>query len=203
MEKIVFLDRDGVINRNAPPHQYILNLQTFHVLPNTAEAVHLLNNNGYKIIVVSNQRCISLGMLTVSALNEIHDHLNRELAKHNAHIDAFYTCPHNIGECSCRKPQIGLFRQAEKQYNIDKGNSWMIGDNLTDIQAGIAYGVKSILIQPHDESAHLHSLLDTVNFILQYDNGVILDKEAVFFPKSDCEQPVFDFTEGYEFCSTS
>ena len=145
MNKTVFLDRDGLINRQAPPHEYISERKDFEILPKVPEAIKALNEAGYLIILVTNQRGISRGMLTMEKLNDIHKFMCEEIEKYGAHIDDIYICPHDNGQCRCRKPDIGLFLQAEKNFKIDKSASWMVGDSETDVEAGRRYGVKTIL----------------------------------------------------------
>lgn len=142
---MVFLDRDGLINRQAAPHHYISRPEDFEILPGVPEAIRALNEAGYLVIIVTNQRGVARGMLTMREIKKVHNYLQEELKKHGAHIDAAYVCPHDIGECHCRKPEIGLFLQAERDYAIDKPQSWMIGDSDTDVEAGRRYGVRAIL----------------------------------------------------------
>lgn len=84
-------------------------------------------------------------MLTMDQVEDVHRFMLEELAKQGARIDGIYVCPHNVGECTCRKPEIGLFLKAEKDFPIDKNCSWMVGDSETDAEAGKRYGVKTIL----------------------------------------------------------
>lgn len=166
-KKAIFLDRDGVINRCAPPHQYICRWDDFMFLPGAKQAVRALNQAGYLVIVVSNQRGIARGLLTMEALNNIHASMCAEFERSGAHIDAIYICPHEVGECGCRKPWIGLFLQAERDFDIDKAGSWMVGDSQSDIMAGQIYGVKSILIGRNDygQDASCASLLEATEYI--------------------------------------
>lgn len=145
MRKAVFLDRDGLINRQAAPHHYISDPVDFEILPGVPEAIKRLNDAGYLTIMVTNQRGVARGMLTMEQVNTVHGYLQSEIAKHGAHIDAIYVCPHADGECICRKPDIGLFLMAEKDFDIDKRRSWMVGDSDTDVEAGKRYGVRTIL----------------------------------------------------------
>lgn len=136
MNKILFLDRDGVINKKAPPHQHITSVDDFIILPKVYEALDYARSQGYKIIILTNQR-----MVQSSIYQSIHEHMMAALPQ----IDAVYVCPHDYDSCECRKPLPGLFYQAELDYNIDKEKSIMIGDSDTDIQAGESYGVRSYL----------------------------------------------------------
>ena len=143
--KAVFLDRDGLINRQAAPHCYICRREDFAFLPGVPEAIRQLNEAGYLVLVVTNQRGVARGMLTPSQLEDVHRYMREELAKLGAHIDGIYVCPHDEGECDCRKPGIGLFLKAERDFSIDRARSWMVGDSATDAEAGEHYGVRSLL----------------------------------------------------------
>lgn len=136
MDKILFLDRDGVINKKAPPHQHITQLKDFIILPKVRDALKYAKNKGYIIIIITNQR--SVDPLDYQL---IHWYMQQELPQ----IDDVYVCPHDYGECDCRKPLPGLFYQVEKKYNPDKENSIMIGDSPSDVAAGESYGIKSYL----------------------------------------------------------
>lgn len=144
MRKAIFLDRDGLINRCAAEHSYIKKWEDFHFLPGVAESITCLNHAGYLVLVVTNQRGIARGLMTQEDVNKIHEKMCSMLELQGAHIDGIYVCPHDIGQCNCRKPNIGLFLQAEKDYKIDKSSSWMIGDSDTDVEAGRNYGIKAI-----------------------------------------------------------
>lgn len=155
MVKVVFLDRDGLINQKAPEHDYIRRKEDFVFLPGVFEAVKRLNDAGYLTIVVTNQRGIARGLMTAEALTEIHNHMCSEFEQHGGKISAIYVCPHESGTCTCHKPEIGLFLQAEQDFDIDKSASWMVGDSDSDIEAGKRFGVKSILTQSLSEAAKI------------------------------------------------
>ncbi len=143
--KAVFLDRDGLINRQAAPHHYVCRREDFNFLPGVPGAIRRLNEAGYLVLVVTNQRGVARGMLTMEELEDVHHFMCEELGRQGAHIDGIYVCPHNEGECSCRKPDTGLFLKAEGEFPIDKGRSWMVGDSATDVEAGERYGVHTLL----------------------------------------------------------
>ena len=155
MRKAVFLDRDGLINRQAALHHYISNPVDFEILPGVPEAIKRLNDAEYLTIMVTNQRGVARGMLTMEQVETVHGYLQSELAKHGAHIDAIYICPHADGECTCRKPDIDLFLMAEKDFDIDKSQSWMVGDSDTDVEAGKKYGVRTILTSSLPQAANM------------------------------------------------
>ena len=146
--RFVFLDRDGVINRKAPEGQYIARWSELHILPGVEAAIAALNDSGRPILVVSNQRGIALGLCSHDEVNALHEQLQEHLARHGAHIDAFYYCPHDEGQCDCRKPATGLFRQAFQDFpGASARNSVMIGDAISDIAAARALNMPSIFIE--------------------------------------------------------
>lgn len=145
MRKTVFLDRDGLINQKAAVHDYIKRVEDFHFLPNVGQAIYRLNQAGYLVLVVTNQRGIARGMMKASDVDNIHKVMCAMLKREGAHVDDIFICPHQDGECHCRKPDIGLFLQAEERYPIDKRRSWMVGDSASDEEAGRRYGVHTIL----------------------------------------------------------
>jgi D-glycero-D-manno-heptose 1,7-bisphosphate phosphatase len=146
--RYVFLDRDGVLNRKLPEGAYVSDWAQFEWLPGAVEAIARMNRAGLTVIVVSNQRGVALGRLSVQQLELIHVQMRNQLGRHDAWLDAIYYCPHDHGECHCRKPDIGLFEQATKDFpEIDAENSAVIGDSLSDIQAGRRLGMRTIFIQ--------------------------------------------------------
>jgi len=166
--KVVFLDRDGVINKRAKKHEYIFKWEAFEFLENVPEAIRLLNNAEYKVIVISNQRGIARGIMTKGEVEELHKKVNESLNKEGANIDCFFYCPHEIGECNCRKPDIGLFLEAESLYEIDKSLSYMVGDSESDIVAGINFGVKTVFVDGYCSLADIccKNLYEAVQVIL-------------------------------------
>lgn len=154
MKRAAFLDRDGVINQKAPEDGYILRWEEFHLLPDVAEAISLLNHAGLLVVVVTNQRAVSRGLITVEGLEEIHRKMRDELASAGARIDAIYYCPHGSDDsCACRKPAPGMLRSAAREHGIDLASSWMVGDTDSDIVAGRSAGCKTIRIARKMESA--------------------------------------------------
>jgi D-glycero-D-manno-heptose 1,7-bisphosphate phosphatase len=146
--RYVFLDRDGVLNRKMPEGAYVGDWAQFQWLAGADEAIARMNRAGLTVILVTNQRGIALGLYTHAQLEDIHANIQRHLARHGARLDAVYYCPHNHGECHCRKPDIGLFEQALQQFpQANAQNSLVIGDSLSDIQAGQRLGMKTVFIQ--------------------------------------------------------
>src|SRR5579871_341731 len=145
--EFVFLDRDGVLNRPPPAGKFVTCWQELELLPGAADAVARLNRSARKAIVVTNQRGVALGLYSLAELADMHERLQRELALHGARLDAIYVCPHDEGQCDCRKPLTGLFQQAFRDFPAARrDNSIMIGDSLRDIEAGRRVGMPTVLI---------------------------------------------------------
>jgi D-glycero-D-manno-heptose 1,7-bisphosphate phosphatase len=145
--RTVFLDRDGVLNQKLPEGRYVASLSDFRVLPGVPDAIARLNRAGLRVIVLSNQRGIALGLHTAQDVLAIHAAFQSELAGHGARVDAFYFCPHDKGECNCRKPLPGLFEQAQADFpDIAAESSLMIGDSLSDIEFGRRLGMTTVFI---------------------------------------------------------
>ena len=146
--RTIFLDRDGVINRKMPEGQYVTSSQHFHLLPGVPEAIAKLNQAGLRVLVVTNQRGIALGLYTAQDVESIHAQLQVTLAESGAHIDNFYFCPHDKRQCNCRKPLPGLFEQAQADFaEIEPATSLIVGDSLSDIEFGKNLGMKTIFVQ--------------------------------------------------------
>lgn len=144
LKKAVFLDRDGTICEDA---HYLSRVEELKIFPFAAEAIKLLNDNGFPVILITNQSGIARGFFDEKVLLEIHEKLITELAKAGAKLDAIYFCPHNAeNDCSCRKPQIGMIERAMKDFPLDLKNSWMIGDKAIDVEMGFNAKTKTALV---------------------------------------------------------
>ena len=163
-QKAVFLDRDGTINKYVG---FLRDIDEFELLPGVTEAIKKINASGYLAIVVTNQPVIARGEVTVPQLQEIHNKMETLLGAEGTYLDAIFYCPHHPhkgyeGEipelkidCDCRKPKPGMLLKAAEVFNIDLGQSWMIGDGENDIKAGKAAGCKTVLIGDGDYSQDL------------------------------------------------
>jgi D-glycero-D-manno-heptose 1,7-bisphosphate phosphatase len=148
MLNTVFLDRDGVINEKMPEGEYVRSVNELRLVPGVAAAVARLNRARLRVLVVSNQRGIALGLYGSRDVDAIHSALQEQLAVFGAHIDAFYICPHDRGACSCRKPLPGMFEQAQRDFDgITAAAGVMIGDSLSDMEFGRRTGMRTILIE--------------------------------------------------------
>ena len=142
--KAVFLDRDGTINEEV---NYLSRIEQVKILPNSAKAIKLLNDNGFKIIIITNQSGVARGYFSIERLEEINNHLKNELLKENAIIDAIYYCPHHPDDlCQCRKPKTGLIERARDEHDVDLSSSFVIGDKILDLETGRKMGCKTILV---------------------------------------------------------
>ena len=145
--RTVFLDRDGVINQKMPEGRYVRSWSEFHLLPGVAGAIARLNQGRLRVIVVTNQRGVALGLYSAADVDAIHAELNQSLAAEGAHIDAFFLCPHDKAACECRKPLTGMFDQAVARFpEIRAETSAMIGDSLSDIEFGRRLGMLTVFI---------------------------------------------------------
>jgi len=147
--KAVLLDRDGVINKKIKD-DYVKSWKEFVFLPGVKEAIKLLNQAQFKIIVITNQAGVGKGVVEESQLQQIHQQMLNELKAYGAYIDGIYYCPHRPEDnCNCRKPKTGMLEQAGKDFKIDFKNSWMIGDEAKDIEAGKKVGCKTYQVLPN------------------------------------------------------
>jgi len=151
--KIVFLDRDGVINSSRPNNGYVGSLKHFKWVPGAIKAIKFLNSENYKIVVVTNQSGVARGFFTIKDVKTIHSYIQKRLKENDAKIDAFYFCPfHKDGiikkykkNSSLRKPNIGMFLLAKRKWNVDHKNSFMIGDQKTDVEFARRAKIKGYL----------------------------------------------------------
>jgi D-glycero-D-manno-heptose 1,7-bisphosphate phosphatase len=148
----IFLDRDGVINRKMPEGRFVTSAAEFQPLPGVPEAIAKLNLAGLRVLVVSNQRGIALGLYTAANVLDIHAAFASQLEAHQAHVDAFYFCPHDKAQCDCRKPLPGLFHQAQADFpDITPETSVIVGDSWSDIEFGRRLGMHTIFIEGDPE----------------------------------------------------
>ena len=189
MRSAVFIDRDGTINEQ---RGYINHISQFVLLPGVGEAISLLNKNDHIVVVTSNQSGVARGYFPIELVQEIHKFMELKLKNDNAHVDGIYFCPHHPDgvvpeysrECSCRKPNVGLIKQAEVELDIDIETSYVIGDRLLDIEFAHNANLPGILVltgygkgevqysMPHESIAPAYvaeDLLRAVQWILKQD----------------------------------
>lgn len=149
--RAVFLDRDGTICEEVG---YLNSVQQMRLIPGSAEAIRRLNEQSFKVVVITNQSGIARGLIPEQNLANIHAEMIRQLREAGAFLDGIYYCPHHpseghppyLQECNCRKPATGLLEQAALDLNLDFSSSYMVGDHFSDVECGKRIGAKTILL---------------------------------------------------------
>lgn len=162
MNKAIFLDRDGVINREIG--DYVCRKDDFEILPHVPAILKKLQEFGFMLIVITNQAGIAKGLYTHADLAEIHQKMIDELAKQQIQITEIYYSPHHpdyTGKSISRKPDSVLLEKAIARFNIDPKKSYLIGDNLRDIQAAEKVGVRGFLVDSNQDYKHLSDFLSS------------------------------------------
>ena len=144
--KLVILDRDGVINQDSA--NFIKNPNEWIALTGSLEAIALLNQSGFRVVVATNQSGIARGLFDMATLNAIHDKMHRALAQVGGRIDAMFYCPHAADDnCDCRKPKTGMIEDIARRFSVNLREVFAVGDSLRDLQAFHDAGCKPILVQ--------------------------------------------------------
>lgn len=144
--KLVILDRDGVINHDSA--QFIKSPDEWKPIAGSLEAIALLNQNGYRIALATNQSGIGRGLFDMATLNAIHDKMYKALAQAGGRIDALFYCPHTAeANCLCRKPKPGMIEEISKRFGMDLTGVPSVGDSLRDLQASAMLGAQPILVR--------------------------------------------------------
>ncbi len=185
MRGAVFLDRDGTLIEE---RGYVDRLDLLSLFPWTADAIRLLNRAGLATVVVTNQAAIGRGIIDEAFLDSVHRTLDERLAEGDARIERYYHCPHHPDAareeyrqvCRCRKPGSELLERACREMQIDPRQSFMVGDRWIDVRAGIAAGVRTVLVRtghggheadapPSDVRADaiLNNVMEAVGWILR------------------------------------
>jgi D-glycero-D-manno-heptose 1,7-bisphosphate phosphatase len=156
----IFLDRDGVINEDSPA--YIKNPDEFHFILKSPEAIALLTQHGFDVILITNQSIIGRNMVTPKVLDAIFEKLKTGVQKAGGSIKDILFCPHTPDAgCDCRKPLPGLIHNAMKIHDLDPGHTMMVGDSVKDIKCGLAAGcAKNLLVATGNGKAALKILGD-------------------------------------------
>jgi len=152
LKPAVFLDRDGVVIEDS---HYLGSPERVRLLPGAAAAIASLNRAGWPVVIVSNQSGVGRGMFSEADVDAVHAHLAELLHGYGAKIDAFHFCPHHPDsevkafriECECRKPKPGMLQRAATELRLDLRASWMIGDRVSDLEAGAAAGCRTVLVR--------------------------------------------------------
>jgi len=180
-QKCIFLDRDGTINKF---NKFVNSPDGFELIDGVAEAIRRINESGCLAIIITNQPVIARGECSIEALEMIHQKMETELGKHGAYIDALFYCPHHpdkgfSGEipeykidCGCRKPKPGMILAAAEKFNIDLASSYMVGDDMRDVRAGINAGCIPVLLKNNSKETetskteeNIHQFSNLMEFV--------------------------------------
>lgn len=144
--RYVLLDRDGVINYDSD--EFIKSPEEWVPISGSLEAIALLNENGYKVVVISNQSGVARGLFDLATLEQINEKMQQKVAERQGEIEAVYFCPHGPDDnCQCRKPKTGLLEQFASEYRVDLSNLPFVGDSWRDIEAAWAVGARPMLVK--------------------------------------------------------
>lgn len=150
-KRAVFIDRDGTLNVEK---DYLYRAEDCELIPGAVDAVRRLHEAGWLVVVVTNQSGVARGYYSEQDVAQLHRHMAAELASGGGQVAGWYYCPHHPAgnepynrQCHCRKPFPGMLLQAARELGIDLSRSWMIGDKLVDVQAGLAAGCRTILVR--------------------------------------------------------
>lgn len=183
MNKAIILDRDGTINEEK---NYLYKIEDFDFTYKAPEAIKLLKDNGYMVIVITNQAGIARGYYNEKQLEELHQWINKELYKYETKIDEFLYCPHHPTagkgpykvECNCRKPNTYLYEYVINKFNIDINKSYVIGDKITDLIPGNKLGMKTILVETgYGISEGLNNELYSLRFKNLYEASLYINSK--------------------------
>lgn len=157
-KKVVFLDRDGVINHDSA--NYIKSRQEFEFIPGSLKAIRKLHQNGYVLIVITNQSAINRRIFSYETLFNIHAYMLDQIQANGGRITDIFFCPHTPEDnCDCRKPKAGMIFSAQQKYNLDLATTIMVGDNVKDIQCARNAGCGNALLVKTGNGLHAKQLL--------------------------------------------
>ncbi|MCP4106363.1 MAG: D-glycero-beta-D-manno-heptose 1,7-bisphosphate 7-phosphatase [Desulfobacteraceae bacterium] len=184
MKKVVFLDRDGVINRDSP--NYIKSRDEFEFLPGSINAIKNLTLNGYTVIIITNQSAINRGITPLRELEHIHSMMTETLKSHGAEIKDIFFCPHTPEHgCGCRKPEPGMIKKAQEKYRIDLADSCMVGDSAKDIECGQRAGCGYTVLVKTGNGITAQKILEEKNIFPDYVAGDLYDAVQWILQKSN------------------
>lgn len=173
MNKAFFLDRDGVINTEL---NYVSTSEYFHFINGVFDACRIILSQGYKIIIITNQSGIARGYYTLNQFSELNIWMLKEFQKEEIDVTDVYFCPHHpliglaayVEDCECRKPKPGMILRAKNEHNLDLAQSVLVGDRISDIEAGSNAGIGSLFLVDVADKRNLvaspcNNLLDAVH----------------------------------------
>jgi D-glycero-D-manno-heptose 1,7-bisphosphate phosphatase len=170
VERAVFLDRDGTIIEHV---DYVYDCSQVKLIPRASEAIRLLNESGFKVIIITNQPGVARGYFTEETVREINKYVQECLAKEGARIDEVYYCPHHAEgtieeyakECDCRKPKPGMIVRAVHELGIDLEGSFAIGDRTIDVEAGERAGCRTVLLADENQPNNMKETATIADYV--------------------------------------
>lgn len=161
--RCVFFDRDGVVNESPGPG-YVERWSDFRLLPGFVEALRVVKESGWAAVVVTNQRGVARGIMSLEDLQDIHRRLEALLKDaYGLELTDIFYCPHGEGECECRKPMPGMLLGAARGHDLDLGGSWMVGDSVRDIAAGKAAGCGTVFVGSDEDDGGADYRIDSMD----------------------------------------
>lgn len=163
--KAIFLDRDGVINKEI---NYLYRIKDFELIDGVIPALQFFKKLGFLLIVITNQAGVGRGYYTENDVIKLHHYMENIFSENECAVDRVYYCPHGPNDnCECRKPKPGMIVQAVKEFDIDLNESWLIGDKNTDLLAGKNAGVKNLVLVRsghivNEEEPLAHYIFDSI-----------------------------------------
>ncbi|MBN2365593.1 MAG: HAD family hydrolase [Calditrichaeota bacterium] len=161
-----FLDRDGTVCEEVG---YLSDIRNLRLIAGSAEAIRRINNNNWKVVIITNQSGVSKGYMDEETVRQINDALLEMLREENVRVDGIYYCPHHLQgnppyniSCECRKPASGMLRQASKDLDIDIRRSVLVGDKLTDVETANRLDIPGILVRTGFGREESRSLISPV-----------------------------------------
>jgi D-glycero-D-manno-heptose 1,7-bisphosphate phosphatase len=164
LQHVVFLDRDGVINRDSP--DYVKNWSEFEFLPESIAAIRFLTLSGFTLIVITNQSAIGRKITSAEDVGHIHAMMQECLKAEGCEIKDIFLCPHRPDEgCNCRKPKPGMILSAQQKYRIDLSTAYMVGDNASDIECGRNAGCRYVVLVKSDKTSAVLNILSEKHIV--------------------------------------
>jgi histidinol-phosphate phosphatase family protein len=158
LNRVLFLDRDGVINEDR--EDYVKSWEEFRFIKGVRPALKKIKEAGIPVVVITNQSAIGRGLISEGTLLALHDRMTAGIKKAGGEIRRIYHCPHHPDDhCRCRKPRIGLLKRAAKELNLDLKKCLFVGDTIKDIQGGRKAGCSTLLVQTGQGEVSLKKIL--------------------------------------------
>jgi D-glycero-D-manno-heptose 1,7-bisphosphate phosphatase len=198
----IFIDRDGVINENRA--DYVKSWNEFRFLPGSREAIAGLTKAGHRIVVCTNQAGVAKGIISIDTVEDIHRRMLAEIEGVGGKVEKIYICPHDKDAgCDCRKPRPGMLYQASRELDLDLSDAVFIGDSITDMQAGMAAGARTMLVltglgmehfrmhhqemeRPFCVALNLEHAVDVILNGMDVQQSVQISLETLLLPQQQC-----------------